>query len=322
MFFTQEQIDEIIQRIAIRGIKDSQLDILSSVNIDNADEFVVLHNGSNMRMNLKDFMNAIPTADVDSKLVNYYKKSETYGKGSLYNRTELDTKLANKVTVDGNKVLSDVNFSNDYKNKVDGIETGANKTVVDNELSNSSTNPVENRVVTGALSALEEGIDNLNVKISGTNVTTTTKDIYPSDTINYIPTNPDITVTTLGESSSPSFMAKVIVMKAGQTVQYSAGDIYILRDPLNNGIVQGAVIEKVSNPYTSEGACTLILFKYSGGIIPGSYSITSGQIGIEDKLVELDKRVTALEASVPTETPTNVHPVLSYDNERRAVRDS
>lgn len=37
------------------------------------------------------------------------------------------------------------------KSKLDGIETGANKTTVDSALSDSSTNPVQNNTITGAL---------------------------------------------------------------------------------------------------------------------------------------------------------------------------
>jgi hypothetical protein len=42
-------------------------------------------------------------------------------------------------------------YTTDEKTKLAGIETGANKTVVDNSLSASSTNPVQNNVVKAAL---------------------------------------------------------------------------------------------------------------------------------------------------------------------------
>lgn len=47
-------------------------------------------------------------------------------------------------------------MSSTDKSKLDGIETGANKTDVDTELSSSSTNPVQNKVIN---SALEEKAD-------------------------------------------------------------------------------------------------------------------------------------------------------------------
>ena len=53
-----------------------------------------------------------------------------------------------KVDKDEDKVLSDVNFTHALKNKLDGISAGANVTTVDSALSTSSTNPVQNSVVT------------------------------------------------------------------------------------------------------------------------------------------------------------------------------
>lgn len=42
-------------------------------------------------------------------------------------------------------------MSNSDKSKLDGVETGANKTVVDTSLSSTSTNPVQNKVINSAL---------------------------------------------------------------------------------------------------------------------------------------------------------------------------
>ena len=66
-----------------------------------------------------------------------------------------------KVNVDGTKVLSDQNFTNALKTKLDGIETQANKTVVDTSMSTSSTNPVRNSVVTTAFNGLESNMFNM-----------------------------------------------------------------------------------------------------------------------------------------------------------------
>lgn len=55
------------------------------------------------------------------------------------------------VAKDGDKVLSDNNFTDALKTKLDGIATGANKTTVDTALSSTSTNPVQNKVINSAL---------------------------------------------------------------------------------------------------------------------------------------------------------------------------
>ena len=54
-------------------------------------------------------------------------------------------------------------MSSGDKTKLDGIETGANKTVVDSELSSTSTNPVQNKVVNTAISSLNTLVGNKSV---------------------------------------------------------------------------------------------------------------------------------------------------------------
>lgn len=58
--------------------------------------------------------------------------------------------------VDG-KGLSTNDYTNEEKTKLEGIEAQANKTVVDDALSTTSENPVQNKVVNTAVSTLESG---------------------------------------------------------------------------------------------------------------------------------------------------------------------
>lgn len=74
---------------------------------------------------------------------NYINKS---GLQYIWNKIK-----AKFVAKDGDKVLSDNNFTDALKTKLDGIATGANKTTVDTALSSTSTNPVQNKVVNSAL---------------------------------------------------------------------------------------------------------------------------------------------------------------------------
>lgn len=83
--------------------------------------------------------------------------------------TDLDTKVDK---IDG-KGLSTNDFTNVLKSKLDGIAEGANKTVVDVELSTTSTNPVQNAVVTTKINTLanKDGSDatgTWGINISGT----------------------------------------------------------------------------------------------------------------------------------------------------------
>lgn len=54
-------------------------------------------------------------------------------------------------------------MSADDKKKLDGIATGANKTTVDSELSTTSTNPVQNKVVNNAISVLKSLVGDKSV---------------------------------------------------------------------------------------------------------------------------------------------------------------
>lgn len=74
---------------------------------------------------------------------NYINKS---GLQYIWNKIK-----AKFVAKDGDKVLSDNNFTDALKTKLDGIATGANKTIVDTALSSTSTNPVQNKVINSAL---------------------------------------------------------------------------------------------------------------------------------------------------------------------------
>ena len=53
----------------------------------------------------------------------------------------------NKVDKENGKGLSANDFTTELKDKLDGVEAGANKTVVDETLSPTSKNPVENRII-------------------------------------------------------------------------------------------------------------------------------------------------------------------------------
>ncbi len=60
-------------------------------------------------------------------------------------------KLKEQFVIDKDYVHTDSNYTADEKTKLSGIETGATKTTIDTELSGTSTNPVQNKVVNTAL---------------------------------------------------------------------------------------------------------------------------------------------------------------------------
>lgn len=73
-----------------------------------------------------------------------------------------------KVDKISGKGLSTNDYTTTEKNKLAGIATGANKTVVDSSLSTSSTNPVQNKVVSAAINNLSTlvGDESVSTQIS------------------------------------------------------------------------------------------------------------------------------------------------------------
>lgn len=66
--------------------------------------------------------------------------------------------LDGKVGKVSGKGLSTNDFTAAYKTKLDGIAAGANKTIIDSALSTTSTNPVQNKVVTERIGTIETNV--------------------------------------------------------------------------------------------------------------------------------------------------------------------
>lgn len=79
--------------------------------------------------------------------INYLDKPDL-----LYVLTKIKAELeAGYVVQDGDKVLSDVNFTQELKDKLDGIADDITKIIVDATLTAEGTNPVEGKVIYEAI---------------------------------------------------------------------------------------------------------------------------------------------------------------------------
>lgn len=103
--------------------------------------------------------------------------------------------------VDG-KQLSTNDYTTTEKNKLAGVEKGANKTVIDDALSSTSINPVQNKVVNTALTNLNTLVGDTAVSTQITNAVSSKADITAgvytvtassSDGVSYTATVPGIT---------------------------------------------------------------------------------------------------------------------------------
>lgn len=98
---------------------------------------------------------------IDAKM----KEIEDAGGGGAvdaYTKKQTDNLLLNKVDKVDGKGLSTNDFEDGFKNKLNGIEEGANKTTIDSELSTTSENPVQNKVITNKINEINSNLENTN----------------------------------------------------------------------------------------------------------------------------------------------------------------
>ena len=79
-----------------------------------------------------------------------------------YQAAKINTTLEGYVEKEDGKGLSTNDYTTTEKQKLAGIASGANKTVVDSALSGTSTNPVQNKVIYAKVSEIESDIQQVN----------------------------------------------------------------------------------------------------------------------------------------------------------------
>lgn len=113
---------------------------------EHGDPFVLdFPNGQRVENILKKAQSDYSKAEIDAKMSSKANAEDVYSKSAV------DTALDNKVDKVSGKGLSTNDYTTADKEKLAGIEAQANKTVVDDALDASSTNPVQNKVVKAAL---------------------------------------------------------------------------------------------------------------------------------------------------------------------------
>ena len=76
------------------------------------------------------------------------------------------------VPAETGKGLSSNDYTTEEKEKLAGIETGANKTTVDSALSSTSTNPVQNKIINTKFDSVQADIDSKVDKVDGKGLST------------------------------------------------------------------------------------------------------------------------------------------------------
>lgn len=144
IIFTSNEIDLPLESFVV------------SATYDNTTKEIVLtlQNGQTIRFSVADLVSGLVSKDdLQTILANYYTE------------TQIDNLLNNKVDKVQGKGLSEVDFTTAKDEKLEGIEAEANKTIVDNELNNTSENPVQNKVIYEALAEKQAEINNLQTDV-------------------------------------------------------------------------------------------------------------------------------------------------------------
>lgn len=136
----------------------------------------------------------------------------------------------NKVDKIEGKGLSTNDYTTAEKNKLDGIAMGANKTIVDSDLSATSTNPVQNKVVNTAISNLTTLVGDKSVASQVNTAVTTAKSYTDTKVAKMVDSAPE-TLNTLNELAAalgddPNFATTVATeigkkADAGHTHKYA-----------------------------------------------------------------------------------------------------
>lgn len=131
--------------------------------------------------------------------------------------------ISNKVDKVPGKDLSTNDFTTELKDKLDGMEEGANKTTVDAELSATSENPVQNKIVKAALDKkIEEPSNNGLVRkfmngIYGTMGVDTTMPTSPIN--NSVPSTKLLKDYVEDNTSNPLKLSDTNLKKSGLLIQ-------------------------------------------------------------------------------------------------------
>ena len=103
-----------------------------------------------LKLSLPELPDSADIRVISDSLESIDSVFETLTEGSVTTRRDVDllqTAIENKVDKQAGKGLSSNDYTTNEKLKLEGIEAEANKTIVDDQISNSSTNPVQNRVI-------------------------------------------------------------------------------------------------------------------------------------------------------------------------------
>ena len=173
---TTNKVFTSAEKEKLSGIADNaQVNVIETIAVNGVD-LAVTDKKVNIQLSILDALTdaqkaALNSGVTEDKITEYDAHvinknnphevtKEQIGLGNVENTSDAEKPIStaaqaaldNKVDKVNGKGLSTNDYTTAEKTKLSGIETGANKTIVDSTLSTTSTNPVQNKVINTALS--------------------------------------------------------------------------------------------------------------------------------------------------------------------------
>ena len=142
---------------------------------------------------------------LESLVIGEGGQVEISGKVNVNNVEGLDEKLDTKVDKVNGKGLSTNDYTTEEKKKLAGIETGANKTIVDSALSSTSANPVQNKIINTKFDSIQADIDSKVDAVAG-------KGLSTNDLTATLKSNYDAAYTHSQQAHAPSGAEKNVII--------------------------------------------------------------------------------------------------------------
>ena len=174
LLLTDEQIQTIMTQVADRYTKEETNELVSKIPKFAIEVVTVLptEDISTTTVYLKTGAKSDPD-NIYDEYIYVNSKWELLGTQKIeltnfYTKEEADGLLNGKVDKVSGKGLSTNDYTTAEKNKLAGIATGANKTVVDSDISTTSTNPVQSKAVGLKFQDVDSELSGINSVLNST----------------------------------------------------------------------------------------------------------------------------------------------------------
>lgn len=153
-----------------------------------------------LSLNLSDVAKNTDVQGVADRVTALEGETSSYAKATDLEtaKSNLETEISKKVDkVAGSSLMTEAEHA-----KLAGIAEGANKTVVDTELSSTSTNPVQNKVIAGEITSIWDVVKPFSIKASATNTSYEFDGTDKTITVTVTPVNGEPTSVTINGTAA------------------------------------------------------------------------------------------------------------------------